>query len=335
MTLNKRQRAALLMLLPPEEIQLQSQQVPQNDTPLWKHWQAFISRQIDLGKSPISLKSIQSGIRTLLRYTPLCSIEQANNQKLVSDILLNLQKERNLSASTKNTYLKNLNSYMIWLEKRDIIETNNLKKAEKSIMPLREQPCQTKAEIEQIMHYINTRPYRNKLCRLRDLLFIYTLCFTGARTCELLDMTLEDCYKTQKEWQLRISGRKQKARIRYYTCPQYIHEVYEQYISLRFQYGYNSHALFVSTKDGRPWSSEGVKTFFQRIREATGVRFSGHRIRRYVATRLNEQGLQIKDISRYLGHQRTSTTELYIARTGILTKACSEIMAIEYTSQVV
>lgn len=331
MNLSKRQRMALLVLLPPEEIKTKTKQLPQNHTPLWKHWQTFISRQLALGKSPISLKSVRDGIRTLLRHTSLCSIEHANDRCLVSDLLYDLRQKRNFSAITRNTYLKNLNSYLIWLEKRNIIDTNHLRKAEKATEPIREQPCQTKREIEQVLHYIRTRKYQIPLGRYRDLLLVWLLSFTGARTCELINMHVDDCYQTKKGWQIRVCGRKQKARVRYFSCPQHIQEIYSRYMDIRLEQGIHCPTLFVSLKSKSPWTAEGAKKLFCRIERATGIKFSGHRVRRFVATRLNEEGFNIKEISRYLGHQRTSTTELYIARTGALTEMCAKLMAQEFS----
>ena len=238
MNLSKRQRTALLMLLPPEEINTKKDQLPKNHTSLWKHWQSFVSRQLDLGKSPIWLKSVQDGIKVILRHTSIVSIEQANNPCLVSDLLLELQKERSISATTRNTYLKSLKSYMIWLEKRGIIAQNNLRKAEKSTEPIRGATLPTKREIEEVLYHLTTRKYLLHLGRLRNLLFVWLLSYTGARNCELLNMEIGDCYKSRDGWKIRISGRKQKARVRYYSCPQHIQEVYEQYVTLRNQKGF-------------------------------------------------------------------------------------------------
>ncbi|MEO0687497.1 MAG: site-specific integrase, partial [Cyanobacteria bacterium J06649_11] len=274
----------------------------------------------------ITLQSVQSSIRILMRRTPLCSIEQANDPCFISDQLAELQRAYNLSACTRNTYLKNLNGYMIWLEKRGVIQHNNLRKAERATQTIREQPCLTKSEIDSVITYLQNYEFQYKLEKSRNLLFVTLLAYTGARKCELLDLNWEDVFQESGQWKIRVSGRKQKARVRYYNCPEAIISYYKKYMHLRGMKKYTCPKLFVSVRTGSPWTSSGVNRFYKRVYLGTGVRFSGHRVRRYVATRLDREGLSLHKISRYLGHQRISTTELYIARSGSLTEDGGVIM---------
>ncbi|MEL7002371.1 MAG: site-specific integrase [Bacteroidota bacterium] len=244
----------------------------------------------------------------------------------MSDLLADLRRTYDWSACTRNTYLKNLNSYMIWLEKRGVIQNNNLRKAERATQNIREQPCLTECEIDKVKTYLQNHKFQYTLEKSRNLLYVSLLTYTGARKCEVLDLNVEDIFQKSDQWKIRVSGRKQKARVRYYNCPEIIIEHYQKYMHLRRMKAYTCPKLFVSVQTGSPWTSSGANRFYKRVYLATGVRFSGHRVRRYVATELDKKGLSLHKISRYLGHQRISTTELYIARSGSLTEDGGMIM---------
>jgi len=304
-----------------------SSEVLENETPLGLHWKNFAQRWKALGRSVHTLRSVRSAIRNLMRSSNLRSIEQANTPCYMSDLLLEIQHRKNLTACTRNTYLKNLNTYMIWLEKRGIIDENRLRKAEKSTEPQIEQPCQTKEEIQQVIEHTQTRDYFHILGRDRDILFLRLLCFTGARRCELLDMHMNDIYINDGMWTIRIYGRKRKGRIRYYSCPNYILEIYHRYKKERMLTGITISALFISLRTGKPWTLDAVNLFYRRVSRETGIAFSGHRVRRYVATKLHYSGLSLYEIGEYLGHTREQTTRLYIRRTKALTQKASRLMS--------
>ena len=318
---------SLLELIPKPELQELKPLAPEGETPIWQHWEEFVMQYHRLGRSLLTIRSVRDGIRVLIRNTRVCSIEQLNDPKLLTQITLDMQEKYGLQSNTRNTYIKNLNTYFIWLEKNEYIAENRVRKAPKSAPTFNEKKCLNNEQVLKLFEYLRTRKFSCKLERLRTLLYVEVLAFTGARPVELLAMQIDAIYQDDTgDWKIRINGKKHKGRPRYYDCPQYIAHRFLSYMQTRQESGRYEDALFISMSSFSGWTKSGVDSFFKRLSAEIGFRISSYPFRRYVATHLNAQGISIKDIGRHLGHLKTSTTELYIERSGILTNTTSKAM---------
>lgn len=316
----------LLELIPSTELKNLEQLVPAGETPIWKYWAEFVIQHHQLGRSLATIKSARDGIRVIVRKGEVYSIEHANSPKLLTQVTLHLQDKYQLKGSTRNTYIKNLNTYFIWLEKNEYISENKVRKIPKSTITFNEQLCLTRDQVINVFDYLRTRKFGSKLERLRTILFVDVLAYTGARPCELLSMTIDSIYKDAGGWKILIGGKKLKGRSRYYNCPQFIVHNFVSYIKIREESNRIEKALFISISSFNGWTKSGVDSFFKRLSKEVGFRVSSYPFRRYVATHLNAQGVSKQDIGRHLGHLRISTTERYIERSGILTNETSKAM---------
>lgn len=317
---------SLIDLLPKPETQELIPFVPEGETPIWIYWEEFVTQHYQLGRSLETVKSARHGIRVIIRRCGIYSIEQANNTKWLTQVTLDLQAQYDLKGNTRNTYLKNLNTYFIWLEKNEYITENKVRKAPKSTAVFNEQNCLSREQVTLIFEHLRTRQFSSKLERLRTLLFVELLAYTGARPCELLAMQYDSIYQDAGGWIIKIAGRKLKGRIRYYHCPQHLIHKFVSYTETRKGFNRYEDPLFVSMSSFDGWTKSGVDSFFKRLSAEVGFRVSSYAFRRYVATHLNAEGMAIQDIGRHLGHLRTSTTERYIERSGILTRTTSKAM---------
>ena len=121
----------LLRLLSPEEVNIFEEDISPSETPIWRYWEQYVVKTLILGKSPITVKSVRDALNVVMRHTGLVTIEQLNAPSILDNALLKLQIERNHKASTRNTYIKALNTYFIWLYKNHFIQENNITRIEK------------------------------------------------------------------------------------------------------------------------------------------------------------------------------------------------------------
>lgn len=319
-------KVPLTELLPTEEIVELEKLISKHEVALWAYWKEFVTQNKRLGKSEKTVESVRNGIRILIRYGQIYSIQKANSPKLMTEVTLRLRESRGVSASTRNTYIKNLNTYFIWLEKNEYIAENKVKKIEKSPETFVEQNCLTAEQIERVFSHLHTRRFSSELERLRSLLYVSVLKHTGARPCELLSMNKNSIYKDKGQWRIKVEGRKLKGRVRYYDCPQFIVHNFEIYLSTREKYSRNESSLFISSSSFNGWTISGVHSFFKKISGELGFQVSSYAFRRFVATYLDAQGIDKVHIARHLGHTRITTTERYIARSGSLTQKTSAAM---------
>ena len=130
----ERKHPHLLRLLSPEEIIIFEEEITPTETPIWRYWEQYVV--LILGKSPITVKSVRDALNVVIRHTGLVTVEQLNAPSILDNALFKLQMERNHKASTRNTYIKALNTYFIWLYKNHFIQENNIARIEKGRVPL-------------------------------------------------------------------------------------------------------------------------------------------------------------------------------------------------------
>ena len=322
-----RNHGALLRLLSVEEITTLENDIPAGETPLWKHWEEYVVKTLVLGKSPITVRAVRDGMNIVIRHTGLLTIEQVNTPGLLDNALLELQLKRGLKPSTRNTYIKNVNTYFIWLFKHHLIEQNNVSRIEKGReAPPDVEPLSLK-EIEQVVLHINTRPHTTALERARNILMVDIFRFAGVRPCELLSMENDAIYQEGGSWRMVINGRKQKGRLRYYEVPSFIVHSYQSYMRIRADKERWEKPLFVSMSSVEGWKMRGLQALFKKVSKELGFRVTAYGFRRFIASQMSRQGIARDDLSRYLGHTRFTTTDRYIARECHLTKNGSDLMA--------
>ena len=321
----------LFRLLSIEEISHWQEDIPENETPLWQHWCDYVTKTLLLGKSPVTIKTVRDGLNIVMRHTGFLTIEQINTPGQLDLALLELQHERNQKNSTRNTYIKNVNTYFIWLYKNHIIDQNNIARIEKG----REQPPDVKAlsleQIERTIIHMGTRHHTTALERARNILMIDVLRFSGVRPCELLSMETDAIYCEGGRWKMVINGRKQKGRKRYYEVPSFLLHSYNAYMKLRAEQGRWEAPLFVSMSSKEGWKVSGLQALFKKMSKELGFRVTAYGFRRFVASQLSKSKIGRDHLSRYLGHARFTTTDLYIERECYLTKNGSDLMTEIYS----
>lgn len=318
----------LYQLLPQFEVDDFSERLEADHTPLWEHWETFISKSLLLGKRVSTLKGSRDTLRFIIRHTGIVSIEEMNRPGVLDDQLIRLQFERGFGLNTRKTYIKNLNTYFIWLYRNHLIEVNNVGRIERGRERAKEMPPLEKAQINQVLARLATRRCSGALERVRNQLMVDILRFSGIRPCELLDLTTGAIYRDKSRWVLAVEGRKQHARVRYYTCSGFIVDGFKRYMDLRTDYERWDEALFISlSRRGEALTVAGLQNMFKKLSRELGFRVNAYGFRRYVATQLSQSGVDREDMSRFLGHARFSTTDLYIERNCSLTANASAAMA--------
>lgn len=302
-----------------------SKHVNSGETPLWQYWPEFVEKYLRTGKSAVTVARVRDLLRFVIKTLGLYSIEQINNPKILEETLFTYKNSTHISNTTYNTYLKNLNTYFIWLYKHEYIANNNITKIDRCKEDINEQYTLNEDQVKLLVARAHDRR-QARLQRLRNVLFIDLLRFTGARPCELLNIQMKDITLEGETYKLVIRGKKQKGRNRYYHLPSYLRDSYESYIQRRSLFRENETYLFVSTSKQGAWTQKGMRGLFRALSKELGFKVIAYGFRRYVATKLNTNGLSMKDIGHFLGHSRESTTERYIERSCILTDKGTAIM---------
>lgn len=318
----------LEVLLPQEEIEKFSKTIPEKERPIWKYWPEFVEKYLRTGKSQVTVKNVRDGLRFAIRQLKLLTIEQLNTPRLVEDALFDYKNKHKIKNNTYNTYRKNFNTYFIWLEKMEYIQINKIGKIEKCKGEQDEHLTLNHGQVKAVLAHVYDRK-QTRLQRLRNIFFIDLLRFTGARPVELLELNVKDITKYGDGYRLTLRGKKQKGRDRCYQLAPFLRDSFEAYMNYRADIRPNEEHLFVSSSRNTGWTYIGIRRFFGALSRELGFRITAYAFRRYVATRLYQEGVMLDKIGNYLGHTRITTTQRYIERTCALTNDCAEIMGKE------
>ncbi|MFC1647785.1 tyrosine-type recombinase/integrase [Patescibacteria group bacterium] len=294
-------------------------------TPLLHYWEEFIMKYLRTGRSEVTVRHVLDSIKFIINHCRLNTIEDCNNPQLLEDKLFEVKDERHLSNVTYNSYLKNLNTYFLWLEKQGYIEKNNLRKVARCKEELNEQYTLSEDQVKLIVVQVHDRR-QTRFLRARNVFFTDLLRFTGARPCEILNIQCKDIREEKNTYVLAIQGRKQKGRTRYYRFPSWLRDSYEVYMDYRARLRDNEIYVFISSSKQGKWTEKGMRGLFRKLSGELGFRVTAYAFRRFVATHLNAKGKDIKDIQQYLGHTRATTTQRYIERSCVLTDVCANEM---------
>jgi site-specific recombinase XerD len=145
----------------------------------------------------------------------------------------------------------------------------------------------------------------------RDLAVIALMLLDGLRSCEVLQLQLEDL--SLPEAQLRVLGKGCKQRV--VPLPGETLQVLQNYLHLERPLT-NSPALFVSLKGrqrGRAMTAAGLRSLFRHHRLRSRVHQANpHRFRHTFGTDMVRAGMSLPALMHLMGHADIQTTMLYV-----------------------
>ena len=145
----------------------------------------------------------------------------------------------------------------------------------------------------------------------RDLAVIALMLLDGLRSCEVLQLQLEDLSLPQA--QLRVLGKGSKRRV--LPLPAETLQVLQNYLRLERPLT-NSPALFVSLKGrqrGRAMTAAGLRSLFRHHRLRSRVpQANPHRLSHTFGTDMVRAGISLPALMHLMGHADIHTTMLYV-----------------------
>jgi site-specific recombinase XerD len=145
----------------------------------------------------------------------------------------------------------------------------------------------------------------------RDLAMVALMLQNGLRSCEVLQLQLEDLLLSEARLHVLGKGRKQ----RFLPLPADTLQVLENYLHVERPLT-NSSALFVSLKGrqrGRPMTAAGLRSLFRHHRMVSKVpQANPHRFRHSFGSDMVRAGISLPALMHLMGHADIHTTMLYV-----------------------
>lgn len=261
---------------------------------LYKHYEI-----LSLSYSQNTAKCYDNACKIAIKYLGNIKVEKITLDA-VKDFYLNMLE--NHSQDSARQYLAKLRVIIRFCRSRGIktINPDDIKtpRAEKKSARFL-----TNQQYEQFLNYAKqARRGYARINRLRNEIIIEMLYHTGLRVGELCALDRSSIHDRQ----FVVIGKSKEPRVCFIT--RQIEIKLNNYINLRAD---NSDALFVANQNGKRITPHNIQDIFRKISKRSGIIATPHTMRHSFATRLIEDGVDIRYVAAFLGHQSLQTTQRY------------------------
>lgn len=266
--------------------------------------QEFLSECERKNLSKQSINSYESKIKLLLLCFNNQSVETLDNDKLNKEFMNWLQVNRNFSDSSINITIKNLNTFLNYINKHH--QTKLHLEPIKQVKTIK--PVYTKEEIKQLTSFKIT----DNILYSHYAMYIATLIAinTGARINTVCHIKVSDIHKDY----ILFKHQKNKKEVNY-PINKKLYKIIRIYIDTC---ELEPSDYLIQNSEGHAHNSKSLGASFTRYCESCNVELHQfHSLRRYHAMQLLIQTKNIHLVQQSLQHSSISTTELYIKNLGI------------------
>lgn len=168
----------------------------------------------------------------------------------------------------------------------------------------------TKQEAFRILEVVLNYPYDNDFLRYRNHALFSTLLFAGLRKKELLSLRLADVdLENLTIFVHQGKGSKDRIVPINYTLAHSL----KRYLEYRRKKGTTCPEFFTSLIRNSGFTDTGLKRLVVKIKEASKISFTIHKLRHTFATLMLEGGCDIYSLSKMMGHSDIKTTTIYLS----------------------
>ncbi|NBS69432.1 hypothetical protein EBT31_11045, partial [bacterium] len=155
-------------------------------------------------------------------------------------------------------------------------------------------------------------PYPYKFLKYRNHAIFATFLYTGLRKQELLGLKFSDVDLENRSIFVR-QGKGSKDRI--VPMGGALAMILDRYLLERRRLNKSCPEFFTSLNRNVGFTGTGLKRLVEKMNQASGIKFSAHKLRHSFATMMLEGGCDIYSLSRMMGHSDIKTTTIYLAAT--------------------
>jgi len=263
------------------------------------------------GYSPYTIARYRQTIGFYLRSNQIENISDITEQNL-RNFFLKGRVERDWSANTCIVYLKSFTVFFRWCNDNGYLDAGESLVANIELPKLEKRlpPKLTKQDATRLLEVVYNYPYDYEFLRHRNHAIFATFLYAGLRKGELLHLHVTDVDIENLTIFVR-QGKGNKDRIipMSYTLAQTL----KRYAGERKRLRKTCPEFFASLNRDCGFTDTGIKHLAGKIRTASKINFTIHKLRHTFATLMLEGGCDIYSLSRMMGHSDIKTTTIYLA----------------------
>ncbi len=234
------------------------------------------------------------------------------NKKMVHSFFLHGRVAKNWSTATYRTYYMTLIVFFRWCVEHEYMEENFV---ESMVLPKQEKSLPKalkKQEAFKLLEVVYNYPYTHGYLRSRNHAIFSMFLYAGLRKNELLNLKLADVdIENFTIFVRKGKGNKDRIIPMSHTLAQSL----DRYLTERKKQGKTCPEFFTSSNRNQGFTVSGLKRLTTRIRSASGIDFTIHKLRHTFATLMVEGGCDIYSLSKMMGHSDIKTTTIYLSAT--------------------
>ena len=260
------------------------------------------------GVSKNTVKRYRQNISNFARASKIDDISEVNEHN-VRMFFLNGRMNKQWKASTFRTYYMTLLVFFRWCIKNGYLEKNDIEDLELPKIKKSLPKGLKRQDAFRLLEVAYNYPYTQKYLKYRNHALFATFLFAGLRKSEVLNLKLSDIDLENLTLFVR-QGKGDKDRI--IPISSTLAHTLNRYLVERKKRHKTCPEFFTSSNKNQGFTDSGLKRLINKIKEASGIYFSSHKLRHTFATLMLEGGCDIYTLSRMMGHSDIKTTAIYL-----------------------
>ncbi len=263
------------------------------------------------GYSPYTINRYRQAIGFYLKNNDIHDVSDITEANL-RQFFLNGRIKRGWSANTCIVYHKSFTVFFRWCREQGYMAAGEALVANIELPKLEKRlpPKLTKQDALRLLEVVYNYPYDYHFLRNRNHAIFAMFLYAGLRKSELLRLHVTDVdFENLTIFVRQGKGSKDRIIPMSHTLAQSL----KRYEGERKRLRKTCPEFFTSLNRNCGFTDTGIKRLVSKIRTASKIEFTIHKLRHTFATLMLEGGCDIYSLSRMMGHSDIKTTTIYLA----------------------
>ena len=261
------------------------------------------------GYSRGTIARYKTAINFYCRIANVKQIDQVTGNN-VRSFLLYGRTDRHWKVNSFICFYISLKVFFRWCMKEGYMKADPTIDIELPKVEKRLPPKLTKQDTLRLLEIVYNYPYDYKFLRYRNHAIFSMFVFAGLRKKELLNLKCTDVdIENLTIFVRQGKGSKDRVVPISYTLAQTL----KRYSEDRKRLNKTCPQFFASLNRNSGYTESGLKRLTEQMCEASGLKFTIHKLRHTFATLMLEGGCDIYSLSKMMGHSDIKTTTIYLA----------------------
>ena len=261
------------------------------------------------GYSPETIKRYKKIISQFCRFASLKTVSDITEMN-VRALFVHGRTSKKWQSRTFIVYYHSLIVFFRWCVNNHYLPSNPIEGLELPKVERKLPPKLTKQDAMKLLEVVSNYPYEHTFLRYRNHAIFSMFMLAGLRRSELLKLNLADV--DVENLTIFVSQGK-GSRDRIIPMSYTLAETLKRYLGERKRMNKTCPEFFTSLNLNVGFRSIGLKRLVIKIRLASGITFTIHKLRHTFATLMLEGGCDIYSLSKMMGHSDIKTTTIYLS----------------------